>query len=294
MHLKMITDYLYYCEHYKKLSKHSIRAYRTDLTQFFNSNITDAQEYVHFLTEHTKKTSTLKRKIASLKSFYIYLKNQGYIEYNPLENLRVACRREKALPKTISHVHLQKIYTSLHSHTLTAKTPFALKKAKRNLLCVSLLISTGLRISELCQLPIQHIDLNSRLITIKGKGNKERILYIGNDAVFKLLRDYIDSYVGATDSFLFIGKDTKHPLTEQSIRLMLHKISRQLNLEKVVTPHMFRHSFATMLLDQNVDIRHIQHLLGHSSIAITQIYTHVSQAKQQEILKTYNPINQIL
>lgn len=162
----------------------------------------------------------------------------------------------------------------------------------RNLLLISLLLSTGLRISELCNLKLDNINLENRTIQILGKGKKVRLLYIGNDKTLSLLEDYIAHHCSHS-SYLFTSVKNDDHLKEQSVRLSLKNISHSLQLKKHITPHMFRHSFATMLLDNGVDIRQIQHLLGHSNINVTQIYTHVSQSKQVEILSEHNPLNQI-
>ena len=126
-----------------------------------------------------------------------------------------------------------------------------------------------------------------------GKGKKERILFLGDQITFSLLETYINNYCFQPSNYLFSGKYSFNPLSEQSVRLILNTLVKQHNLTTPITPHMFRHSFATMLLDSDVDIRYIQQILGHSSISVTQIYTHVSQSKQKEILTLCNPIASI-
>ena len=123
-----------------------------------------------------------------------------------------------------------------------------------------------------------------------GKGKKERILFLGDQITFSLLETYINNHCFDPSDYLFPGKYSLKPLSEQSVRLLLNNLVEQHNLTTPITPHMFRHSFATMLLDSDVDIRYIQQILGHSSISVTQIYTHVSQSKQKEILTLCNPI----
>ncbi|HEL2295370.1 TPA: tyrosine-type recombinase/integrase [Streptococcus suis] len=184
---------------------------------------------------------------------------------------------------------LQKIYCFAHQQIENSKNKHSKRKAMRNLLLISLLLSTGLRISELCNLKLDNINLKNRTIQILEKGKKVRLLYIGNDETLSLLEDYIAHH----SSYLFTSVKNDDHLKEQSVRLSLKNISHSLQLKKHITPHMFRHSFATMLLDNGVDIRQIQHLLGHSNINVTQIYTHVSQSKQVEILSEHNPLNQI-
>lgn len=288
-----LEAYLHHCQYYKRLSKHTLRAYRSDLKQFFNSDFSDVTDYLNDLILRTKKTSTLKRKIASLKSFYRYLEERNLCPENHLIRTKYQFQSEKRLPKTISSHELKQLYHYLEHQLAQAKTNYAKKKSCRNLLICLLLLATGLRISELCQLKREQLNLNSRTIQVIGKGNKERLLYIGHERTFQLLLDYLATDFPHQTTNLFPGKNHGEHLKEQTVRRLLRTISTTLKFSKIITPHMFRHSFATMLLDDNIDIRYIQQLLGHSSIAVTQIYTHVSSAKQQEILIHHNPLNTI-
>lgn len=289
----IICNYLDYCRTHKRLSPHSIRAYKNDLQQYLDFGNTNISVYTDHLSKNVNKSSTLKRKIASLKAFYTYLEENSLIEYNPFHNMRFKFRTDKILPKVISITDLIKILNYLQINYLSASTPYKKEKSTRNFLLFSLLLSTGLRISELCHIKIKDLNLSNKTLFILGKGKKERYIYIGNEKTMQLLIEYINMSNKSTNSFLFTGKNNT-ALSDQSIRLILKTISKKLNLTKTISPHMFRHSFATMLLDNNVDIRYIQQILGHSSINITQIYTHVSQHKQQEILSNHNPLSTIL
>ena len=128
---------------------------------------------------------------------------------------------------------------------------------------------------------------------LSGYKEKKRIIFLGDLKTVDLLEEYIRSYCNQKIEYLFMGKDSVKELSEQSVRLLLKKVVEANDISITITPHMFRHSFATMLLDKNVDIRYIQQMLGHSSINVTQIYTHVSQSKQKEILSSCNPISVI-
>ena len=172
-------------------------------------------------------------------------------------------------------------------------TDYQKQHAERNLLIISLLLSTGIRISELCHIHLKDINLSNKTLHIIGKGKKERILFLGDQKTFNLLETYINKTRNESNDFLFPGKHSLKPLSEQSVRLVIKRIVEQNNFSRTITPHMFRHSFATMLLDSDVDIRYIQQILGHSSIAITQIYTHVSHSKQKEILSSFNLVSVI-
>lgn len=294
MDYSIISTYLSYCKTHKRLSSHTLRAYKNDLKQFYHSNQKTVKGYIESLTQSNIKTSTLRRKIASLKGFYNYLVNQNLIDTNPFSHLRFQFRQEKSLPKIIPREDLKMIYHYLKNKCVEASTDYQKQKAERNLLIISLLLSTGIRVSEACHIQLQNIHLPNRTLHIVGKGKKERLIFLGDNTTFKLLKTYIARYCKASVGYLFQGINGNHPLSEQAIRLMLKDIQRHTPLKSVLSPHMFRHSFATMLLDSNIDIRYIQQLLGHSSISVTQIYTHVSQSKQREILSNHNPISSIL
>ena len=293
MDSKLISNYLSYCETHKRLSTHTIRAYKNDLLQFYNSNYNNVESYIEFLTKSNIKSNTLRRKIASLKVFYSYLKFQDIIDENPFNQLRFQFRKEKILPKTIPYDILKSVYSYLEQKVIYSKSKYQKQKAERNLLIISLLLSTGIRISELCHIHLKDINFSNRTLHIIGKGKKERILFLGDQTTFRLLKTYINKYCIQPNDYLFTGQNPLKALSEQSVRLILKKLVKKNNLSITITPHMFRHSFATMLLDKDVDIRYIQQILGHSSISVTQIYTHVSQSKQKEILTLCNPISSI-
>ena len=293
MDYKLISTYLDYCKTHKRLSSHTIRAYKNDLMQFYNSNYDNVESYIEHLTQSNIKTNTLRRKIACMKVFYNYLKYQNIIEENPFNQLRFQFRTEKILPKTIPYDILKNIFSYLEQRVVISKTDYQKQKAERNLLIISLLLSTGIRISELCHIHLKDINLSNKTLHIIGKGKKERILFLGDQTTFNLLETYINKTRNESNDFLFSGNHSPKPLSEQSVRLILKRIVEQNNLSRTITPHMFRHSFATMLLDSDVDIRYIQQILGHSSISVTQIYTHVSHSKQKEILSSFNPVSAI-
>lgn len=293
MDSKLISNYLSYCKTHKRLSTHTIRAYKNDLLQFYNSNYNNVESYIEFLTKSNIKSNTLRRKIASLKVFYNYLKFQDIIDENPFNQLRFQFRKEKILPKTIPYDILKSVYSYSEQKVIYSKSKYQKQKAERNLLIISLLLSTGIRISELCHIQLKDINFSNRTLHIIGKGKKERILFLGDQTTFSLLKTYINKYCLQPNDYLFTGQNPLKALSEQSVRLILKKLVKKNNLSITITPHMFRHSFATMLLDKDVDIRYIQQILGHSSISVTQIYTHVSQSKQKEILTLCNPISSI-
>ena len=162
----------------------------------------------------------------------------------------------------------------------------------RDAAVIELLFATGIRISELCSLRAADVNLHDGVILIYGKGSKERRLYIGSRAVLRILQEYENCFRHQIDRYgHFFANQTGTRLTDQAIRRMLHKYASLAAIDLHITPHMFRHTFATSLLDADVDIRYIQEMLGHSSIHITEIYTHVAVGKQRDILSARHPRN---
>ena len=218
MDYKLISTYLDYCKTHKRLSSHTIRAYKNDLMQFYNSDYDNVESYIEQLTRSNIKTNTLRRKIACMKVFYNYLKYQNIIEENPFNQLRFQFRTEKILPKTIPHDILKSIFIYLEQKVIVSKTDYQKQHAERNLLIISLLLSTGIRISELCHIHLKDINLSNKTLHIIGKGRKERILFLGDQKTFNLLETYINKTRNESNDFLFPGKHSLKPLSEQSVR----------------------------------------------------------------------------
>ncbi len=268
----------------KRLSPHTLKAYRIDLAQiqqYFQekeiskSNLTT---YISSLS-NSYKAKSVKRKLASLNVFFEYLVFEELIEQNPLLKVKHKIKEEKRLPSTINLSDLCIIFTSAQASRNIL--------VQRDLAVLETLISTGIRVSELCSIKINDINFAESYIKVNGKGSKERIVYL-NDSVKSILYDYYHHFKSPIDAcgYLFINKHHK-PLSDQSVRSMIKKYS--MKVFKHITPHMFRHTFATMLLEQEVDISYIQKILGHSSITTTAIYAYASNAKQKDILKNKNP-----
>lgn len=172
------------------------------------------------------------------------------------------------------------------------KTAYQHRCLIRDIAVCELLFATGMRISELCSIPSENIDLENGIVRIYGKGSKERILQIGHKDVICALSEYRKAFSCEIDSsgYFFVNR-LHNQLSDQSVRYMINKYVEIAAIKVHITPHMFRHSFATLLLEQDVDIRYIQRMLGHSSITTTEIYTHVSNTKQKDILLNRHPRN---
>lgn len=296
-----ITEYLRYCEHRKELDKKTLKAYRIDLKQFESfvkgyENPFEKKALDSYITALHKdyKPKTIKRKIATIKAFLRYLENEEIITGNPLHKMDLKFREPQLLPKSIAFHHINIFFNTLYATYESAPNTYQKKVALRNIAVIELLFSTGIRVSELCSLKVEQIDLVNAYVLIYGKGSKERMVAIGNNEVLEILKKYHHAYheeIAKADWF-FINR-LHHRLSEQSVRFMIEKTRKAACIPQHITPHMFRHSFATLLLEANVDIRYIQKMLGHSSITTTEIYTHVSTAKQKDILKSKHPRNAI-
>lgn len=294
-----ITEYLEYCKYRKRLDSKSIKAYKIDLSQY-NSFSSKSKEYLSlntvdlFITDlHKKyKAKTVKRKIASLKAFFHYMEYQNLLTDNPFNKLNVHFREAKLLPKTIPLHTIQQFLSTLYEQKIQANTEYELRCCIRDIAVIELLFATGTRISELCSLKPSDIDLKNNTVLIYGKGAKERILQIGNPEVISALKLYQEVFKDDISicGYFFVNK-LKQRLSDQSVRFMINRYVKLAGIEQHITPHMFRHSFATLLLEQDVDIRYIQRILGHSSISTTEIYTHVSNNKQKDILVNRHPRN---
>ncbi len=295
-----IHDYLAYCQSQKRLDEKTLKAYRIDLTQFKNkisisntAHITSQtlEDYIAVLHQNYKP-KTAKRKIASLKAFFHYLEYREIIENNPFRRMQIKFREPVVLPKTIPLPTMEIFLSTIYSQMITASTEYQHKTALRDAAIIELLFATGIRISELCSLHKHDVNLFEKTILIYGKGSKERKVQIGNDDVIDILKEYRKTYSNNSENsdYFFINQSGT-PVSDQAIRRMIKKYSSLAAIDLHITPHMFRHTFATSLLEADVDIRYIQEILGHSSINITEIYTHVAMAKQREILTTKHPRN---
>ena len=291
-------NYLEFCQFQKRLDSKTLKAYRIDLTQFIQHiSVNDISEISpdilekYIVTLHQQhKPKTVKRKIASLKAFFHYLEYKDLIERNPFNKIRVKFREPVILPKTIPLHTVEVFLSTIYKQQKNAPTLYQRKSALRDAAVIEMLFATGMRISELCSLRPNDVNLYERTILIYGKGRKERIIQLGNNDVITVLTQYRTAYDEQIRTCgYFFANQNGSSLSDQSIRRMINKYSSLAAIELHITPHMFRHTFATSLLEADVDIRYIQEMLGHSSINITEIYTHVAMSKQRDILTTKHP-----
>lgn len=297
---KHVENYLEYCQVQKRLDEKTLRAYRTDLLQFYryspHSDILKItpeilENFLGFL--HQKyKPKTVKRKIASLKALFHYFEYRELITQNPFNKIQIKFREPVLLPKTIPLHNVETFLSTIYQQVSIAKTDWQRRNALKDAAVIELLFATGMRISELCSLNTDDVNLYDRTILIYGKGSKERKIQIGNDDVINILKKYKSDFNEEIQNCgYFFANQKGRKISEQSVRRMINKYTSLAAIDQHITPHMFRHTFATSLLEADVDIRYIQEMLGHSSITVTEIYTHVAMSKQRDILTTKHPRN---
>lgn len=297
---KALEQYLNLCSNQKRLNSNTIRAYATDLEQLgdfislLELSKTSPKQLETYIEElHDKyKPRTAKRKIASAKAFFRYLEAQEIIPSNPWTHVQSKFREPSTLPRIIPLSNVQKLLVSVYGQIQNGKTTYRRRNALRDAAICELLFATGIRIFELCSLTPKDVNLTEGYVFINGKGSKERILQIGNQQVQDVLVRYEKEF--SAEILLcdhFFTNQKGRPFSDQAVRRMLNYYTNLSGIGQHITPHMWRHTFATSLLEADVDIRYIQEMLGHSSIHTTEIYTHVSMAKQRSILCNKHPRN---
>lgn len=300
---EIVQRYLNHCRYEKALDWKTIKSYKIDITQFLNYTDSHGKDFnkeclqAYIASLHQKyATKSVKRKIASLKAFFGFLEFEGILSSNPFSRLRIKLHEPFILPRTIPLSTIDSLLVCAYKQVnMNDAQTYQFRKHLQDIAVLEFLFATGVRISELCSLRSSDIDLQGGCIKIYGKGAKERFIQIGNQEVLNAIRT---SYVANSEQIKEIGwffvNRLGNRLSDQSVRNMINKYCEIAGVQMHITPHMFRHSFATFLLEEDVDIRYIQQLLGHSSVVTTQIYTHVTTKKQKDILTTKHPRNRII
>lgn len=285
-----IIKYIDYLEYERKLSENTIKSYKNDLETldiYFNHEIInlthqDILKYINSLDN--LKTRSVAHNLTVINSFYNFLKNENIIEINPCNNISLP-KLPKTLPNYLTEEEIDKLLK------INLNTPYDY----RNKAMLELLYATGLRITELCNLKITDIDLDNAIVRVFGKGKKERIVPI-TDLVIKYLKIYIENYrneilKNKDSEYLFISNSQKQ-ISRQAFFKFIKQQCKYSGIEKNVSPHVLRHSFATHMLKHGADLRIIQELLGHEDITTTQIYAHLVNEKLKEDYE-YHPRNKI-
>ena len=282
--LEMYLDYLKYQKNY---SDYTILNYKNDILEYFEFlnreslnfekiEYSDLRFYLMYLKEEKRdNNSSIDRKLSALRGFYKYLANEKVIEQNVF-SLLSGLKKEKKLPRYFEYNELEELFSVPDSNDMFGQ---------RDLLLLELLYATGVRVGELTNIKVKDIDLSSRSILILGKGNKERYVTFG-DYCYEAMQRYLsDGYIlinSKNEDYLFLNKNGGK-LTERGVRYILDQLIKKTTLNKNISPHMLRHSFATHLLNEGCDLLTVQKLLGHESIKATQIYTHVTTDRLKEV-----------
>lgn len=290
--LSQIVDYLETGSSGKQLSPNTIKAYRIDLQQFWTftggawADQNMLNQYIKYLNQQFAPRSA-KRKLASIRAFYHEMKMKGELEENPFDRLHIRIHSPRQLPRIIPSQTVHDLLQSAYDSYIPGS-----RWILRDIVVLELLFSTGLRVSELCALSRDTFlltDSGLRLL-INGKGRKERIIQITTPELIRLAKIYCTEFskeIQDQGAILFNQKGRS--LSPPSVRRIINKYLKRIGVSSHVTPHMFRHTFATSLLEAGLDIRYIQSLLGHSSISTTQIYTHVTINRLTSLLAEKHP-----
>jgi integrase/recombinase XerD len=289
----LVQKFVNFLERDKRLSLNTLQSYRRDIEQYFtylqeinlqnisNTNKTTVIAYLLYLQKKGRATSTISRNLASIRSFYQYIAKNKIIDHDPTSEL-VSPKVEKKLPQILSTEEVELLLDQPQCVDL---------KGFRDKAMLELLYATGIRVSELIQLDLQ--DLNLEMAYIRcNKGNRERMIPIGSMAIAAL-----KEYLGKSRSLLIQKNDEKAlfvninggRLTRQGFWKIIKQYKNQAKINKDITPHTLRHSFAAHLLENGADLRSIQEMLGHSDISSTQIYAHIAKNKIKDIYKKTHP-----
>ena len=295
---KLSLDFVAKLEHEKGFSEHTLRAYHKDLLQFDNflkaekrSSLESVnhlllRRFLAVLRSKNYSKTTIARKLASIRSFFKFLIREGELVSNPFEMLRTP-KQDKKLPHFLSITEVDVLLKTPDSSTVMGLRDMAIMET---------LYSTGIRVSELVGLDEGSIDFIAGMIKVQGKGKKERLVPIGSPAI-KAINEYIDSKsmskkkeeksVSRSEP-LFLNKYGGR-LTARSVARSLDKYLKVSGINLLTSPHTFRHSFATHLLDKGADLRSVQEMLGHSSLSTTQVYTHITTERLKNVYDKAHP-----
>lgn len=315
----LVEEYLDHCRHTKKLSEHSLRAYDIDLKEWMRFARPSRcigkcsrgliKDYVRYLFEDRGlKEASVKRRIACLKAMFRWLEMEDRIDENPFRRMSLRIRLPSALPKSLPRHEIRRLM-----RMLVKRLGFVDRASCRGdllfdavrdaidfsylttLVAVELLFVTGIRIGELTGLQLQDLDLRDGNIRIRGKGNRERVVFLPCQDTRDLVKTYLklrQQRCPTGNSLLVLPQG--RPANSQYLRQKVRVAGQEAGLSRKITPHMLRHTTATELLNNGVDIRFVQKLLGHQSITTTQIYTQISDAALKRAIKKGHPMKGLI
>jgi len=287
----MKKNFLDYLKNIRKYSSHTIINYEIDINlyeeflkikklTYKNIEYKDVLEFINYLKDNHKSTS-INRILSSLRTYYNYLIRNSYVKHNPFKIVN-GLKKEKKLPEYFKYNEYEDLINSIDITT---------NLGIRNKCIFEILLCTGCRVNELISIKLNDIDINLREIKVLGKGNKERIVYLGSYAV-NSLKEYLnirnEILKNKNNDYLFLNH-LGNKLTTRGIREIIDNILKKTCSNLKITPHTFRHSFATMLLNEGCDLKSVQELLGHVSLSTTSIYTHISNEELKRVYLKTNP-----
>ena len=292
---KEINKFIEYLKYQRNYSDFTCNNYNKDLNEYNsfilsnkinykNMDYNEAKEYVIYLNKKNDAKSTISRKLSSLRTFYKYLVLNNKVESNPFL-LVSSPKKEKRIPKFINYNNMEEILNVPNIKT---------KEGQRERVILEVLYASGVRVSELVNIKLKDIDFSNKNILIFGKGSKERLVSFGDYAL-----EYINLYLkegrnllldGVKSDYLIVGKKNEK-LTTRRVEQIIDDIIKRTSIKLNITPHMFRHTFATHLLDNGCDLLVVQELLGHASLSSTEMYTHVSNEHLREVYLKCHPRN---
>ncbi len=295
---KNIIDFKYYLQVEKSLSINSVTSYEDDITKLMifietaypskkPSDVTlqDLQAFLKYISEFNFTETTQSRIISGIKHFYKFLILENYLQINPAELLETP-RIKRKLPVFLSVEEIDLILSFIDRST---------PEGERNMAMLETLYSCGLRVSELISLKLTNLHIDEGFISVIGKGNKERLIPIGKSAL-KLIQNYVTNHRNHitikknSEDMIFLSKRGT-PITRQMVFYVLKDLAEKAGIKKQLSPHTFRHSFATHLVEGGADLRAVQEMLGHESITTTEIYTHLDQYFLRENILSFHPRN---
>ena len=286
------AEFLAYCGRERHLASNTLAAYEQDLAEFcraFSGRSAAEIEglevvaYAHRLsTDRGLSPATVKRRLAPLKTLFSRLARRGEIAQSPFANVDLRVRIPKRLPRCLGPTETQTLLRASLAGSATTR------------LAILLMFSTGIRVGELAAICLGDIDLDQKTVRIFGKGSRERQVFLPDDLLVELIRKYVKTHHRAGDKSAKLLVNVRGKSASAScLRNGVKTLARRATLSRVVTPHMLRHTAATALIEAGVDIRFVQRLLGHQSIATTQIYTHVSDRALKAAVIAANVCRQV-
>lgn len=284
-----IEKFLSYLEIEKNYSPHTIISYKKDLEEFYsflNRHFKDIdirnidyfalRKFLGFLSTRAINKRSISRKISTLKSFFKFLVRETVLDFNPASSL-IYPKLDRILPKFLTEAEVTRILDVVEGEDFLSLRDKAI---------LEFLYSTGARVCESVSLRLEDVDLIGGIVKVRGKGRKERILPLGEPAIMAIKR-YLKERKDSSP-YLFVNKKSQK-LSDRALRMIVDKYIRKASFTLKVSPHTFRHSFATHLLNRGADLRSVQELLGHSSIATTQVYTHLSVESLKRVYDKAHP-----